>query len=128
MTESVLIEPKLFRLRALSTETTDNYSPRKRKEKEEPLTPEQVILLRFFDRDKNLTKIQIESTLAFLLLSTERTVKMTQAYYDYGAMEQLLEERERDLELAARIGQTLLEKNRQLIEQVLTKTAVVTVY
>ena len=43
---------------------------------------------------------------------------MTQAYYDYGAMEQLLEERERDLELAARIGQTLLEKNRQLIEQV----------
>ena len=33
-------------------------------------------------------------------------------------MEQLLEERERDLELAARIGQTLLEKNRQLIEQV----------
>jgi len=65
-----------------------------------------------------LTPEQIESTLAFLLLSTERTVKMTQAYYDYGVMEQLLEERERDLELAARIGQTLLEKNRQLIEQV----------
>ena len=53
---------------------------------------------------------------------------MTQAYYDYGAMEQLLEERERDLERAARIGQTLLEKNRQLIEQVRQKTAVVTVY
>lgn len=44
---------------------------------------------------------------------------MSQTYYDYGALEQLLEERERDLELAARIGQTLLEKNRQLAEQVI---------
>lgn len=43
---------------------------------------------------------------------------MSQTYYDYGALEQLLEERERDLELAARIGQTLLEKNRQLADQV----------
>ena len=44
---------------------------------------------------------------------------MSQTYYDYGALEQLLEERERDLELAARIGQTLLEKNRQLADQVI---------
>ena len=43
---------------------------------------------------------------------------MSQAYYDYDALEQLLEERERDLELAARIGQTLLEKNRELANQV----------
>ena len=39
-------------------------------------------------------------------------------YYDVEALESLLEERERDLELAARIGQTLLEKNRELVEQV----------
>ena len=43
---------------------------------------------------------------------------MSQAYYDVEALESLLEERERDLELAARIGQTLLEKNRQLVDQV----------
>ena len=43
MTESVLIEPKLFRLRALSSE--ELYSPRKRKDRsEDPLTPEQVFL------------------------------------------------------------------------------------
>lgn len=55
----------------------------------------------------------------FLVLSSERSFKMSQTYYDYGALEQLLEERERDLELAARIGQTLLEKNRQLADQVI---------
>lgn len=43
---------------------------------------------------------------------------MSQAFYDVEALESLLEERERDLELAARIGQTLLEKNRQLVDQV----------
>ena len=48
---------------------------------------------------------------------------MSQTYYDVEALESLLEERERDLELAARIGQTLLEKNRQLVEQVSLKTA-----
>ena len=53
-----------------------------------------------------------------MVLSSERSFKMSQTYYDYGALEQLLEERERDLELAARIGQTLLEKNRQLADQV----------
>ena len=54
-----------------------------------------------------------------MVLSSERSFKMSQTYYDYGALEQLLEERERDLELAARIGQTLLEKNRQLADQVI---------
>ena len=56
MTESVLIEPKIFRLRALSTEENNrDYSPRKRKEKEEPLTPEQVsVLFRFQSKKKNL--------------------------------------------------------------------------
>jgi trafficking kinesin-binding protein 1 len=47
-----------------------------------------------------------------------RTISMSQAFYDVEALESLLEERERDLELAARIGQTLLEKNRQLVDQV----------
>ena len=57
----------------------------------------------------------------FLLQTSERTVAMSQTFYDVEALESLLEERERDLELAARIGQTLLEKNRELVEQVTKK-------
>lgn len=38
---------------------------------------------------------------------------MTRTYHDIEAVTQLLEEKERDLELAARIGQSLLEKNRE---------------
>ena len=64
----------------------------------------------------------------FLVLSSERSFKMSQTYYDYGALEQLLEERERDLELAARIGQTLLEKNRQLADQVILMEHYILIY
>ncbi|ESP04324.1 hypothetical protein LOTGIDRAFT_136398 [Lottia gigantea] len=39
---------------------------------------------------------------------------MTKTYNDIEAVTRLLEEKERDLELAARIGTTLLEKNRDL--------------
>ncbi len=42
---------------------------------------------------------------------------MTKTYNDIEAVTRLLEEKERDLELAARIGQTLLEKNKQLIQR-----------
>ncbi|XP_072561561.1 trafficking kinesin-binding protein 1-like isoform X1 [Paramormyrops kingsleyae] len=41
---------------------------------------------------------------------------MTKTYSDIDAVTRLLEERERDLELAARIGQSLLKKNRNLIQ------------
>ncbi|CAL8297780.1 unnamed protein product [Lota lota] len=42
---------------------------------------------------------------------------MTKTYNDIDAITRLLEEKERDLELAARIGQSLLKKNRTLTEQ-----------
>ncbi|XP_068602998.1 trafficking kinesin-binding protein 1 [Brachionichthys hirsutus] len=42
---------------------------------------------------------------------------MTKTYHDIDAVTRLLEEKERDLELAARIGQSLLKKNRNLTEQ-----------
>ncbi|XP_066497635.1 trafficking kinesin-binding protein 1 [Hoplias malabaricus] len=42
---------------------------------------------------------------------------MTKTYNDIDAVTRLLEEKERDLELAARIGQSLLKRNRFLSEQ-----------
>jgi len=43
---------------------------------------------------------------------------MTKTYADADALQKLLEEKEKDLELAARIGQQLLEQNRVLEERV----------
>ncbi|CAO2633156.1 Trafficking kinesin-binding protein 1 [Lemmus lemmus] len=42
---------------------------------------------------------------------------MTKTYNDIDAVTRLLEEKERDLELAARIGQSLLKKNKSLTER-----------
>uniref|UniRef100_A0A3B4A6D5 Trafficking protein, kinesin binding 1a n=1 Tax=Periophthalmus magnuspinnatus TaxID=409849 RepID=A0A3B4A6D5_9GOBI len=42
---------------------------------------------------------------------------MTKTYNDIDAVTRLLEEKERDLELAAKIGQSLLKKNQALTEQ-----------
>ncbi|CAG5131237.1 unnamed protein product [Candidula unifasciata] len=47
-------------------------------------------------------------------LCGERLSQMTKTYNDIEAVTHLLEEKERDLELAARIGQTLLSKNKEL--------------
>ncbi|RUS69674.1 hypothetical protein EGW08_022563 [Elysia chlorotica] len=47
-------------------------------------------------------------------LCAERVSQMTKTYNDIEAVTRLLEEKERDLELAARIGQTLLCKNKEL--------------
>ncbi|CAM9602076.1 unnamed protein product [Lampetra fluviatilis] len=52
------------------------------------------------------------------VLCSERVGQMTRTYSDIDAVTHLLEEKERDLELAARIGQTLLEKNKSLSERV----------
>ncbi|XP_061110696.1 trafficking kinesin-binding protein 1-like isoform X1 [Conger conger] len=51
------------------------------------------------------------------VLCAERVGQMTKTYNDIDAVTRLLEEKERDLELAARIGQSLLKKNRTLSEQ-----------
>ncbi|KAG7245169.1 hypothetical protein INR49_023735 [Caranx melampygus] len=51
------------------------------------------------------------------VLCADRVGQMTKTYNDIDAVTRLLEEKERDLELAARIGQSLLKKNRILTEQ-----------
>lgn len=52
--------------------------------------------------------------LYFIVLCGERISQMTKVYDDIEAVTHLLEEKERDLELAARIGQSLLEQNREI--------------
>ncbi|OXB63036.1 UNVERIFIED_CONTAM: hypothetical protein H355_004435, partial [Colinus virginianus] len=51
------------------------------------------------------------------VLCTERAVRITKTYHDIDAVTNLLDEKERDLELAARIGQSLLKQNRSLTER-----------
>ncbi|KAG8566427.1 hypothetical protein GDO81_013249 [Engystomops pustulosus] len=48
------------------------------------------------------------------VLCAERVGRVTKTYRDIDAVTSLLEEKERDLELAARIGQSLLKQNREL--------------
>ncbi|NXS94184.1 TRAK1 protein, partial [Jacana jacana] len=51
------------------------------------------------------------------VLCAERVGQMTKTYNDIDAVTRLLEEAKRDLELAARIGQSLLKKNKSLTER-----------
>ncbi|XP_056591004.1 trafficking kinesin-binding protein 1 isoform X2 [Triplophysa dalaica] len=51
------------------------------------------------------------------VLCSERVGQITKTYYDIEAVTHLLEEKERDLELAARIGQSLLNQNKELTER-----------
>ncbi|XP_028326316.1 trafficking kinesin-binding protein 1 isoform X3 [Gouania willdenowi] len=51
------------------------------------------------------------------VLCADRVGQMTKTYSDIDAVTRLLEEKERDLELAARIGQSLLKKNKVLSER-----------
>ncbi|XP_036361126.1 trafficking kinesin-binding protein 1 isoform X7 [Octopus sinensis] len=69
------------------------------------------------DDDLELTTEQIEETLKYFILCAQRVTQMTRTYNDIEAVTRLLEEKERDLELAARIGQTLLEKNKELSDK-----------
>ncbi|KXJ05365.1 Trafficking kinesin-binding protein 1, partial [Exaiptasia diaphana] len=50
-------------------------------------------------------------------LSSDRTNQMTKTHNDLDAILQLLQEKEKDLELAARIGQSLLERNKNLMHK-----------
>ncbi|XP_072317713.1 trafficking kinesin-binding protein 1 isoform X2 [Eucyclogobius newberryi] len=65
----------------------------------------------------DLTTEQTEETLKYFLLCADRVGQMTKTYNDIDAVTRLLEEKERDLELAARIGQSLLKKNKGLSER-----------
>ncbi|XP_074835305.1 huntingtin-associated protein 1 isoform X2 [Carettochelys insculpta] len=58
----------------------------------------------------------MEETLKYFLLCSERVGRITKTYCDLDAVTNLLDEKERDLELAARIGQSLLKQNRSLAE------------
>lgn len=66
------------------------------------------------DIDLDLSPEVIEETLKYFVLSGNRLSQMTKTYDDIRAVTHLLEEKERDLELAARIGQKLLIDNNGL--------------
>ncbi|XP_078323513.1 trafficking kinesin-binding protein 1-like isoform X5 [Crassostrea virginica] len=69
------------------------------------------------DEDLELSNDQIHETLKYFVLCSDRVTQMTKTYNDIEAVNRLLEEKERDLELAAKIGQTLLTKNQELSEK-----------
>uniref|UniRef100_A0A3Q2QT28 Trafficking kinesin protein 1 n=1 Tax=Fundulus heteroclitus TaxID=8078 RepID=A0A3Q2QT28_FUNHE len=69
------------------------------------------------DTSLDLTNEQIEETFKYFLLCADRVGQMTKTYSDVDAVTRLLEEKERDLELAARIGQSLLKKNKALSDR-----------
>ncbi|XP_030265346.1 trafficking kinesin-binding protein 2 isoform X2 [Sparus aurata] len=58
-----------------------------------------------------------EETFRYMILSADRVEQMTKTYNDMEVVTQLLAERDRDLELAARIGQSLLQRNHLLQER-----------
>ncbi|XP_043091767.1 trafficking kinesin-binding protein 2-like [Puntigrus tetrazona] len=58
-----------------------------------------------------------EETFRYMILSADRVEQMTKTYNDIDVVTHLLAERDRDLELAARIGQSLLQRNHVLQER-----------
>ncbi|XP_061834101.1 trafficking kinesin-binding protein 2 [Nerophis lumbriciformis] len=58
-----------------------------------------------------------EETFRYMILSSDRVGQMTKTYNDIEVVTHLLAERDRDLELAARIGQSLLQRNHLLQER-----------
>lgn len=64
-----------------------------------------------------LSPVLAEETFRYMILGTDRVEQMTRTYNDIDMVTHLLAERDRDLELAARIGQALLKRNHVLSEQ-----------
>ncbi|XP_013367167.1 PREDICTED: trafficking kinesin-binding protein 2 isoform X2 [Chinchilla lanigera] len=64
-----------------------------------------------------LSPVLAEETFRYMILGTDRVEQMTKTYNDIDMVTHLLAERDRDLELAARIGQALLKRNHVLSEQ-----------
>ncbi|XP_076344287.1 trafficking kinesin-binding protein 1-like isoform X4 [Tachypleus tridentatus] len=69
------------------------------------------------DTDLNLNPEFLTGLFAYFLSCGDRLSQMTKTYNDIDAVRALLEEKERDLELAAYIGQSLLDQNKQLIQR-----------
>ncbi|XP_025943271.1 trafficking kinesin-binding protein 2 isoform X3 [Apteryx rowi] len=61
--------------------------------------------------------IHDEETFRYMILGTDNAEQITKTYSDADMVKHLLAERDRDLELAARIGQALLKRNHLLTEQ-----------
>lgn len=70
--------------------------------------------LKLEEADLNLTPDQIREALNYFLLCSNRVSQMTKTYNDIEAVTRLLEEKEKDLELTARIGKELLTQNQKL--------------
>ncbi|XP_057669700.1 trafficking kinesin-binding protein milt isoform X2 [Diorhabda carinulata] len=66
------------------------------------------------EADLKLSPDQIRETLNYFLLCSNRVSQMTKTYDDIEAVTRLLEEKEKDLELTARIGKELLVNNNKL--------------
>ncbi|XP_041119099.1 trafficking kinesin-binding protein 2-like isoform X2 [Polyodon spathula] len=58
-----------------------------------------------------------EETFRYMLLGSDRVDQMTKTYNEIDMVTHLLAERDRDLELAARIGQSLLQRSHELAER-----------
>ncbi|XP_054915665.1 trafficking kinesin-binding protein 2 isoform X3 [Poeciliopsis prolifica] len=65
----------------------------------------------------SISPMLAEETLRYMILSADRVEQMTKTYNDIEVVTHLLAERDRDLELAARIGQSLLQRNHLLQER-----------
>lgn len=66
------------------------------------------------EADLKLSPDQIRETLNYFLLCSDRVSQMSKTYDDIEAVTRLLEEKEKDLELTARIGKELLQVNNKL--------------
>ncbi|XP_078621560.1 trafficking kinesin-binding protein 1-like isoform X19 [Branchiostoma floridae x Branchiostoma japonicum] len=75
---------------------------------------EQILLLDANDNIMTEAVLEVDDDKA---LCSDRVAQMTKTYNDIEAVTRLLEEKERDLELAAKIGQSLLERNRLLSQK-----------
>uniref|UniRef100_UPI00398E43AE trafficking kinesin-binding protein 2 isoform X2 n=1 Tax=Pristiophorus japonicus TaxID=55135 RepID=UPI00398E43AE len=64
-----------------------------------------------------LSPTQAEEAFRYMILGPDGVDQMTRTYNDVDMVTHLLAERDRDLELAARIGQSLLQRNRVLSER-----------
>nr|XP_046237974.1 trafficking kinesin-binding protein 2 isoform X2 [Scatophagus argus] len=65
----------------------------------------------------NIHSEEVYDSFVMEVLSADRVEQMTKTYNDMDVVTQLLAERDRDLELAARIGQSLLQRNHLLQER-----------
>ncbi|XP_053554676.1 trafficking kinesin-binding protein 2 isoform X2 [Bombina bombina] len=65
----------------------------------------------------SLSPVLAEETFRYMILGSEKVEQLNRSYNDSDMVKHLLAERDRDLELAARIGQALLKRNHILTEQ-----------